>query len=200
MTKYYIYILTLNGVVFYVGVTDNPTIRQKRHESVYGKDVKMEIKEEYFGSKKTAILLEDFWAAKYIDLGATLHNKNSQLLVRRCKFCDLEVRQQQGKRQKEFCNNTCRSNYWYGKNKKGKVTRTEVIKEHQEPIVFGKMPPEKIVIEIKEPPKTVGQYMIWKREIETQEEYNDFCSDVDANWTLSQKQKQFCKTANPSQL
>lgn len=38
----------------------------------------------------------------------------------KCKFCDKWVTQPEGKKKKEFCNSTCRSNYWYGKNKKGK--------------------------------------------------------------------------------
>lgn len=37
-----------------------------------------------------------------------------------CKHCNKWISQPEGKRKKEFCNNTCRSNFWYGKNKKGK--------------------------------------------------------------------------------
>jgi hypothetical protein len=44
-----------------------------------------------------------------------------------CRFCKKEIEQPAGKRAKEFCNNTCRSNYWYDKNKKGKT----VIKVNQ---------------------------------------------------------------------
>jgi hypothetical protein len=36
----------------------------------------------------------------------------------KCKHCEEEVPQVPGKKKKEFCNNTCRSNYWYAKNKK----------------------------------------------------------------------------------
>ena len=36
-----------------------------------------------------------------------------------CKFCNKWIPKSTGKRKKEFCNNTCRSNYWYDKNKKG---------------------------------------------------------------------------------
>ena len=38
-----------------------------------------------------------------------------------CRQCGAIISQTEGKRQKEFCDNTCRSNFWYGKNKKGKV-------------------------------------------------------------------------------
>lgn len=37
-----------------------------------------------------------------------------------CKFCKKEIEQPKGKRAKEYCNNTCRSNFWYAQNKKGK--------------------------------------------------------------------------------
>ncbi len=46
-----------------------------------------------------------------------------------CVFCGEKIEQTNGKRKKEFCNNTCRSNAWYGKNKKGKV----VVKNHTQP-------------------------------------------------------------------
>lgn len=37
-----------------------------------------------------------------------------------CLQCNKWINQPEGKRKKVFCNNTCRSNYWYGKNKKNK--------------------------------------------------------------------------------
>lgn len=39
----------------------------------------------------------------------------------KCKFCTKWVSQPEGKKKKDFCNSTCRSNYWYAENKKGKV-------------------------------------------------------------------------------
>jgi len=45
-----------------------------------------------------------------------------------CKFCNKWISQPEGRKKKEFCNSTCRSNYWYGKNKKGKP----IIKEQVE--------------------------------------------------------------------
>lgn len=38
-----------------------------------------------------------------------------------CLQCNKWVPQIEGKKKREFCNNTCRSNYWYAKNKKGKA-------------------------------------------------------------------------------
>src|SRR5687767_11764891 len=37
-----------------------------------------------------------------------------------CEFCNKWMEKGTGKRPKRFCDDTCRSNYWYGKNKKGK--------------------------------------------------------------------------------
>ncbi len=36
-----------------------------------------------------------------------------------CLHCNKWMTDGTGKRKKQFCNNTCRSNYWYAKNKKG---------------------------------------------------------------------------------
>lgn len=38
-----------------------------------------------------------------------------------CEFCNKWITQPNGKKKKRFCNNTCRSNFWYGKNKKVKL-------------------------------------------------------------------------------
>ena len=38
----------------------------------------------------------------------------------KCLQCKKEIDQPSGKRAKQFCNNSCRSNYWYARNKKGK--------------------------------------------------------------------------------
>ena len=42
-----------------------------------------------------------------------------------CKYCQKEVQQVVGKRAKEFCNNSCRSNFWYAQNKKGKQVKKD---------------------------------------------------------------------------
>ena len=38
-----------------------------------------------------------------------------------CQQCNKWLSNTPGKRTKQFCNNTCRSNYWYAKNIKDKV-------------------------------------------------------------------------------
>lgn len=125
MKDYFIYILLMDGVAFYIGVTEKPEKRLSHHKLRYGDSLKMEIKEKYTGSKTAALLLEDFWVYKYADMGIVLKNKNTERsLTRRCKFCNLELQQKQGKKVKEFCNNTCRSNFWYAKNKKVKPDST----------------------------------------------------------------------------
>jgi len=70
---------------------------------------------------------------------------------------------------------------------------------HDEPLSFDKLKKEAISIQFK-PPKTVNQYMTWKREIENEVEYREFCDDVEANPTLNRKQKDYCKTANQNLL
>lgn len=42
--------------------------------------------------------------------------------MEQCKQCGKDLIQTVGRRKKEFCNETCRSAFWYGKNKKGKKT------------------------------------------------------------------------------
>lgn len=43
-----------------------------------------------------------------------------------CKQCNKELIQTEGRREKEFCDSTCRSKYWYGQNKKGKKKKKQV--------------------------------------------------------------------------
>lgn len=46
-----------------------------------------------------------------------------------CKFCKKELTQTPGKKKKEFCGETCRSNYWYGLNKKGRSASKTVVQD-----------------------------------------------------------------------
>lgn len=43
----------------------------------------------------------------------------------KCLNCQKELQHVLGRKKKRYCNETCRSNHWYGKNKKGK-TKTPV--------------------------------------------------------------------------
>lgn len=128
-----------------------------------------------------------------------------------CKFCNKWITQPEGKRKKEFCNNTCRSNFWYGKNKKGKEIKVmppqkqydaPKLTDNQikdEPLNFDKLR-QQIVPNPSMTYKTVPQYMALKREIDNEADYLKFCADVDSNPMLKPREKDFCKTANPSQL
>lgn len=51
--------------------------------------------------------------------------------MNKCLNCDKELIQTDGKRDKKFCSNTCRSSYWFKKNKVPKV-KTVSIEEWNE--------------------------------------------------------------------
>lgn len=128
MRTFYIYILTKDGVAFYIGLTENAEERFKQHKQTYGDDIAIEIKESYTGSIAAAIILEDFWIKKYADLGIILKNKHlakhKQMVL--CKMCSSEVIQPSGRRKKEFCNSTCRSRFWQKQNR-GKGRGVKVV-------------------------------------------------------------------------
>ncbi len=52
--------------------------------------------------------------------------------MNKCLFCQKEIVQSEGKRKKEYCNNTCRSNFWYSKNKKGKKGVRDLTESNKE--------------------------------------------------------------------
>jgi hypothetical protein len=68
----------------------------------------------------------------------------------KCKNCDKELEQTVGKREKIFCNSTCRSNFWQ-KNKK-KSAKKEVIKNEIVEIKPNDTP-KMAVVEIAAKPK-----------------------------------------------
>lgn len=49
-----------------------------------------------------------------------------------CEFCKKWVSQPEGKKKKRFCSETCRSNFWYAKNKKGKTAKIEPSKNESD--------------------------------------------------------------------
>lgn len=49
-----------------------------------------------------------------------------------CLQCGETVVGVLGKREKKFCNETCRSNFWYSKNKKGQSKITDLTKPNKE--------------------------------------------------------------------
>ena len=44
----------------------------------------------------------------------------------KCLHCENELQHVPGRKKKRFCNETCRSNYWYGKNKRGKKKEAKI--------------------------------------------------------------------------
>lgn len=71
-----------------------------------------------------------------------------------CKHCKKDLEHLPGKRKKEFCNDTCRSNFWQKeRRKKNNAVKLAKEKKEPEPVV----PPEKEEQkeEVKEQPKSV---------------------------------------------
>lgn len=132
MNKYFFYTLTKDNIPFYFGVTRTPKSRLRNHKKTWGNDIKMEIKDECTGSRATAMALENLWVSKYLDMGISLKNKNAEASnpPRYCLFCKKEVFQVQGKRRKEYCNGTCRSQALYYRVKEivDKVKNDEKLK------------------------------------------------------------------------
>lgn len=54
-----------------------------------------------------------------------------------CLQCGETIEQPIGKKIKNFCNNTCRSNYWYNKNKKKHIVATAPSKSKKIPAKNG---------------------------------------------------------------
>lgn len=102
-----------------------------------------------------------------------------------CKQCGAELTQTEGRRKKEFCGNTCRSNFWYKNSKKKK----------QKYVVNTPAPKPNVNNTPKEPPMmNVQQWINKKREIESDELYAVFLEELDEAYYLSTKQKNLIKT------
>lgn len=129
-----------------------------------------------------------------------------------CKHCNKWIIQPEGRRKKEFCNNTCRSNYWYGKNKKGKDKELDTEIKYVVPTsaaydspkmsdIIHDEPPQ--WVEPKKPvviPKTAAQWMKEKRDIENPDDYQTWLAALEADPYLGKKQKDLIKSTNPSEL
>jgi len=82
MKKYFIYTLSKNDVVFYVGITTNIRLRIKDHRVSYGDDIVLVVIDKYTGTLDTASALETTWIKKYRDLGVKLINLKQRKIVR----------------------------------------------------------------------------------------------------------------------
>lgn len=123
-----------------------------------------------------------------------------------CLQCNKWISQPEGKRAKLFCNNTCRSNYWYSKNKKGDTTTsyiginnitqpTDVLQPIEQPKInysvnsFSK--PSRAEIEaIKH------QYVEERRECSSPESYFDWIKRVESDERLSKNDKDLIKNTH----
>lgn len=83
MKQYFIYGLFKNDQLFYIGVTTDVSKREMDHKRAYGKDVALQTLEEYYGSYKVALVLEEFWIKKQLDLGVDLINKAKSTSVKK---------------------------------------------------------------------------------------------------------------------
>ena len=135
-----------------------------------------------------------------------------------CKFCNTWMPKGVGKREKEFCNNTCRSNFWYAKNKKGKEKivfvkptpesfdggKTSRLLSDEfgqtgkvEPLSFEKLKQTPIFSQV--PPQIVmKKYWDEKREL-TADEYPDWLSRLYSDQRLTDRQKDVIKNTNQSE-
>ena len=103
-----------------------------------------------------------------------------------CKQCGTELTQTEGRRKKEFCGSTCRSNFWYNNTKK-KVPKYVISKPQQK---------HNVEEPSKEPPiLTATQWIEKRKQIEDAELYDKFLVELDAAYYLSDKQKHLIKTA-----
>jgi hypothetical protein len=85
-----------------------------------------------------------------------------------CLQCDKWVNQTKGKRAKKFCNDTCRSNYRYAKNKK----KTDFVKPYEKAFDAPKLPSN---FQDDEP----LSFDKLKKKIAPQKGYDDFYRELD---------------------
>lgn len=132
-----------------------------------------------------------------------------------CKFCKKWVDKGIGKRPKEFCNNTCRSNHWYALNKKGKVIEAAPSQKAydapklpdnftlDEPLSFERLKQQivpKPVEQYYQVPVQVVMKRYWdeKREL-TADDYPDWLSRLYADTRLNKKQQDLIKNTNQNE-
>jgi len=121
--------------VFYVGQTKNLNRRFVDHKAMYGKDIEINKVDEIYGDGQSATKIENKWIKKYADLGCDLLNKSTNLpnlaTKTNCIECGTEIYSLQGKREKKFCDSTCRSNFW--KKQKRKLSKPDGGSDNNKP-------------------------------------------------------------------
>jgi len=129
MKFYFIYALTRDDIVFYIGKTENLNRRLIEHKKTYGVNIKITKVAEYYVNCKEIFLIENEWIKRYIDSGVILLNKSTALPIletkKKCIQCDKIIYNTGGKREKIFCNSSCRSKFWLRKKMKAKKDEQE---------------------------------------------------------------------------
>lgn len=64
-----------------------------------------------------------------------------------CLNCDKELVQMPGKRAKQFCNSTCRSNYWQKEKRASKKTSGNQVEKKEPKLEYEKSPVFKNAVE-----------------------------------------------------
>jgi len=132
MVFYFIYTLSKNGDVFYVGITKNLNRRFTDHKLVYGKDIEINKVDEFYGDSENAALIERNWIKKFISYGCKLINKSIDLPNKEtkseCLLCKKQIYSLHGKREKKFCNSTCRSKFWQ-KSQKNRKPIQQIVRD-----------------------------------------------------------------------
>lgn len=117
-----------------------------------------------------------------------------------CEQCNKWVPQTEGKKKKRFCNETCRSNFWYAKNKKKPVVPSEPNSEQyngpKKPANFkGDEPvfkPAPVVPKVAAD-AIMRKYVEDRRDCGSQEEYVSWVEKLETDERLSTRQKELVK-------
>jgi len=120
MKLFFVYGLKRDGNIFYVGFTSNLTRRFLEHKRNFDGDIELVKLDEIIGDRQDAEFSEQKHIYNLGLINSPLFNKNVSILEHNCKECGGRISQLSGKRKKEFCSSSCRSNFWQ-KNKRRSV-------------------------------------------------------------------------------
>ncbi len=118
-----------------------------------------------------------------------------------CLQCNKWIKQPEGKRTKLFCNNTCRSNYWYTKNKKEADPKVKDLTRPTNVIEPYKQSETNYSINTAKPSKAEIEAIKYKyteerRECNGAEDYFDWLKRVENDSRLSKYDKDLIKQTN----
>lgn len=141
MGTWFIYSLSKNGVVFYIGKTDSLNRRHREHMKVYGNDIAIEKLHEINCSLEDAFIFESKIIKEYLDKGFILENSPKEYSVKiddKCLNCGSNITKSIGKRTKLYCSDNCRASFnQKKKNKTKSICLSDWVK-----LESGELPPE----------------------------------------------------------